>query len=124
MLARIKISHLINDPTVLVKDGEDLNLDNNILCLVIKAMNIHDGDKIKAAHSLGITVRCMYNYLGYNPIIFDTKEKKYISISSILHNSDEKNRYLGILPPKKRDQKNGHKTYRFNRKKLIKIGLL
>jgi hypothetical protein len=105
MPAHRTLSSILNDPGIIVDEKEDLNLNNNICRLLVKAMNVCEGNKLMAAKKLGITTRSLYNYFGYNPILFDTITKKYVTINDVLHNSDEKNRFIGILPPNKKQQK-------------------
>ena len=92
----LKISSIVADPAIKVNQTEDINLERAVRRLVVKAMNICEGNKLNAAGKLGVTKRTIYNYLEENFIVFDNKENQYVSLLDIVYNSDERNRFVGI----------------------------
>jgi hypothetical protein len=91
MSKRISVRSIINNPSIIVREDEDLNIENNILILVIKALNKCNGCKKTAIAVLGMPKRTMYNYFERNKIIFDKESGFYISgkeISDSVKNSD------------------------------------
>ena len=77
----LKISDLINDPKIHVKDNEDLNIERNMCNLLIKSLTVTDGNKVAAARKLQISERSIFRLIREFHILFDTETNSYVSLN-------------------------------------------
>lgn len=90
----IKISDIIHDTSIGIDEKENLNLYQAVRELVIFTLNKHKWNKEHSAKDLKISVRSVYHYIETNFIVYDTKEKVFVSLLSFLGSDENSNRFV------------------------------